>query len=285
MKKATKVTLIFALIFFIVGIGLTVFGFYKNDWRTDNLSFKHESKTFTSEDVFNKIETNLHNSDVIVVKGDAFSVVYDESEKYPVTIAISDGVLRVTSEKKSGFKLFQWYTLKTTIIVPYGLTDINIKTINGNVEIEDFDLITEEYQGSIKAETTNGNITFENVKTKDIALNTTNGNIRLEDSYASSLSVKSTSGKIIASNILADIANLKTTNGNIDGVMTVRDLTARTTNGKIIFTIRGDKSKYTTMLKGMGQSESTTGSDNTYRVDCETSNGKCNVSFIDPTID
>lgn len=29
MKKATKVTLIFALIFFIVGIGLTVFGFYK----------------------------------------------------------------------------------------------------------------------------------------------------------------------------------------------------------------------------------------------------------------
>lgn len=304
MKKATKVTLIFALIFFIVGIGLTVFGFYKNDWRTDNLSFKHESKTFTSEDVFNKIETNLHNSDVIVVKGDAFSVVYDESEKYPVTIAISDGVLRVTSEKKSGFKLFQWYTLKTTIIVPYGLTDINIKTINGNVEIEDFDLITEEYQGSIKAETTNGNITFENVKTKDIALNTTNGNIfmedinanninisttngniRLEDSYASSLSVKSTSGKIIASNILADIANLKTTNGNIDGVMTVRDLTARTTNGKIIFTIRGDKSKYTTMLKGMGQSESTTGSDSSYRVDCETSNGKCNVSFIDPTID
>lgn len=304
MKKATKVTLIFALIFFIVGIGLTVFGFYKNDWRTDNLMFKHESKTFTSEDVFNKIETNLHNSDVIVVKGDAFSVVYDESEKYPVTIAISDGVLRVTSEKKPGLKLFQWYTLKTTIIVPHELTDINIKTKNGNVKIEDFDLITEEYQGSIKAETTNGNITFENVETKDIALNTTNGNIfmedinanninisttngniRLEDSYASSLSVKSTSGKIIASNILADIANLKTTNGNIDGVMTVRDLTARTTNGKIIFTIRGDKSKYTTMLKGMGQNESTTGSDSTYRIDCETSNGKCNVSFIDPTIE
>lgn len=304
MKKATKVTLIFALIFFIVGIGLTVFGFYKNDWRTDNLSFKYESKTYTSEDVFNKIETNLHNSDVIIGKGEAFSVVYDESEKYPVTIAISDGVLKITSEKKHVFKLFQWYKLKTYITVPYELTDINIKTLNGEVEIKEFDVTTDEYQGSINAETTNGNIAVENVEAKNINIDTTNGNIlvkevnsnqidisttngniKLKDSYTSSLKVKSTNGEIAATNFITDIANLKTTNGNIEGLMTVRDLTAKTTNGKIVFTIYGDKSKYTTKIKGMGQNESTTGSDNTYRVDCETNNGKCNVSFTQPTIE
>lgn len=304
MKKATKVTLIFALIFFIVGIGLTVFGFYKNDWRTDNLSFKYESKTYTSEDKFNKIETNLHNSDVNVVKGETFSVVYHESEKYPVTIAISDGVLRVTSEKKPGLKLFQWHTFATTITVPYELTDINIKTVNGKVEIEDFDVMTEEYQGSIKVETSNGKIILENVDAKDITLNTLNGKVDIDEvnankldisssngkifvdnSYASSLKIATSNGKVYATNVVADIANFKTSNGDVEGIMTVRDLTVRTSNGQVVFTIYGDKSKYTTRLKGTGQNESTTGGDSTYRVDCETSNGKCNVSFINPTID
>lgn len=304
MKKATKVTLIFALIFFIVGIGLTVFGFYKNDWRTDNLMFKHESKTYTSEDAFNKIETNLHNSDVIVVKGEAFSVVYDESEKYPVTIAISDGVLRVTSEKKPGFKLFQWYTFVITITVPYDITDINIKTLNGKVELEDVDLMTEEYQGSINVETSNGKIVFENVKAKDINLRTKNGKVDIDEvnankldisssngkifvdnSYMSSLKIETSNGKVYATNVVADIANFKTSNGDVEGIMTVRDLTVKTSNGQVVFTIYGDKSKYTTRLKGTGQNDTTTGSDSAYIVDCETSNGKCNVSFIDPTID
>lgn len=304
MKKATKVTLIFALIFFIVGIGLTVFGFYKNDWRTDNLMFKHESKTFTSEDVFNKIETNLHNSDVIIAKGEVFSVVYDESEKYPVTIAISDGALKVTSEKKPGLKLFQWYTLVTTITVPYELTDINVKTLNGKVEIKNFDVVTDEYQGNINVETSNGKIELENVEAKDITLRTkngklnidninankldissSNGKINLYNSFVSSLKVETSNGDIYSTNVVSDIANLKTSNGDVEGIMTVRDLTAKTSNGKIVFTIYGDKNKYTVRLKGSSQSENLTGSDSTYRVDCETNNGKCNVSFTQPTIE
>lgn len=304
MKKATKVTLIFALIFFIAGIGLTVFGFYKNDWRTDNLSFRYETKTFTSEDTFNNIVTDLHNSNVVVVKGESFSVVYDESEKYPVTIAISDGALKVTSEKKPGLKLFQWHKLVTTITVPYELTDINIKTLNGKIEIKNFDVVTDEYQGNINVETSNGKIVLENVEAKDITLRTlngkvymdevnankldissSNGKIYINDSFASSLKVETSNGDVYSTNVVADFANLKTSNGDVEGIMTVRDLTVKTLNGQVVFTIYGDKNKYSTRLKGTGQSENTTGSDSTYRVDCETSNGKCNVSFIDPTID
>lgn len=304
MKTATKVTLIFALIFFIVGIGLTVFGFYKNDWRTDNLMFRYESKTFTSEETFDKIVTDLHNSDVIVVKGEAFSVVYDESEKYPMTIAISDGVLKVTSEKKSGLKLFQWHTFITTITVPYELADINVKTINGKVEIKNFDVTTDEYQGNINVETSNGKIVLENVEAKDITVRTkngkvnidgvnankldissSNGKIYLNNSYVSSLKVETSNGKVYATNVLSDIANFKTSNGDVEGIMTVRDLTVKTSNGDIVFTIYGDKSKYTTRLKGTGQDENTTGSDSTYIVDCHTSNGRCNISFTQPTIE
>lgn len=304
MKKATKVTLIFALIFFIVGIGLTVFGFYKNDWRTDNLSFKYESKTYTSEEKFNKIETNLHNSNIRVVKGETFSVIYDESEKYPMTIAISDGALKVSSEKKSGFKLFQWHTFTTTIIVPYDLTDINVKTLNGKIEIKDFNVMSDEYQGNINVETSNGKIVLEKVEAKDITLRTkngkvnidkvnankldissSNGKIYLKNSYVSSLKVGTGNGDVYATNTVADIANFKTSNGDVEGIMTVRDLTAKTSNGKIVFTVYGDKSKYTIRLKGSNHNENSTGSDSTYIVDCETSNGKCNVSFTQPTIE
>lgn len=304
MKKATKVTLIFALIFFIVGIGLTVFGFYKNDWRTDNLSFKYESKTYTSEETFNKIETNLYDSNVSVVKGDSFSIAYDESEKYPVTIAISDGALKINSEKKSGLKLFQWHKFITTITVPYELTDINVKTLNGKVEVKNFDVVTDEYQGNINVETSNGKIVLENVEAKDITLRTkngklnidkvnankldissSNGKIYLNNSFASSLKVATSSGDINLTSVVTDIANLNTSNGDVEGIMTVRDLTAKTSNGKIVFTIYGDKSKYTVRLKGSSQDENSTGSDSTYIVDCKTSNGKCNVSFTQPTIE
>lgn len=93
----------------------------------------------------------------------------------------------------------------------------------------------------IRSNSFNGDVTFQDVKTRDIYVKATNGNIVLNNLEATMLELKGTNGDITLKETLLRDLLVNTVNGDIRVVGNVQSSDISTTNGDIRLTLSGDE--------------------------------------------
>ena len=166
-----------------------------------------EKKTLTE---FSAIEIDVLAADIRVVAGDEWSVSYHLSDKEPLKqIGVEGDTLYV----ETAFDPTEYYDRQenwfVVVTVPAGtaLTDLELETISGNVEIQGF--------SCDKAQ-----------------LSSITGEIQVADLDAKELELETASGKIDAKKISAASLEAETISGNMDISGTLGELETKTVTGE-----------------------------------------------------
>lgn len=282
--KSNKIYII-AAICLLVGVAIFFAGFYMLDFNEKELATENffEEKSYTSSKTITTILVDDANFDIKVKNSadDKIHISYFENDKKKYEISESDsGVLNV-SKKDSR----DWYNYF-----------LNIQFESPTLTLE----IPINFSGDITIDTSNSDITLENINAANINLTTSNDQIIVKNTIASgSLNLKSSNGDVFVSdtkvskniicntsndeinfsNVECESLNAQSNNGDISlkSVSSDKDIYLKTSNDDITL----DTVKLGTELKCINSNGevkgSVTGSIADYSFNCRTSNGDCNI--------
>lgn len=289
MKKFTKIVLIIAAAFLIVGLCLSFVGFITGAGNGISLRDGHlvvnddNNYTYEKSDItgITDINVNVSNSRIELVQSDSKYFTININMKYwnsTPEVTIEDGKISINASHFS--PTFSVSTLMNlfdalendnviTIGIPNDskLSNITLETSNGNVT-SNVELETETFD----IDTKNGRIDVSNLTcTGEAKLETSNGKIDCEGVFSEDSEFKTSNGSVILSGTFKGDVDCKTSNGSIDfranDDVSSYDVSAKTSNGSVyINNVDYDKS-YT--------QDNNTGRD----VILKTSNGKITARF------
>lgn len=208
------------LIFIVViAIGGVYFLYNSNDIKTVNKKFSVES--------FDQIKVDNSIDNIRLVTGDRYSVSYTGQEKLEPSVKVKNGILTIDSPERSitiNGSIFNARKLKQELIIEIPkkeLKYLSIDTSNGNISADNLEV----QKGII--DTSNGNINIKNLITKKgFEIDTSNGTIKVGKTNAEGYDLSTSNGHITvegenksdefekntgAKNVL----NVDTSNGNI----------------------------------------------------------------------
>lgn len=208
------------LIFIVViAIGGVYFLYNSNDIKTVNKNFSVES--------FDQIKVDNSIDNIRLVTGDRYSVSYTGQEKLEPSVKVKNGILTIDSPERSitiNGSIFNARKLKQELIIEIPkkeLKYLSIDTSNGNISADNLEV----QKGII--DTSNGNINIKNLITKKgFEIDTSNGTIKVGKTNAEGYDLSTSNGHITvegenksdefekntgAKNVL----NVDTSNGNI----------------------------------------------------------------------
>ncbi len=143
--------------------------------------------------------------------------------------------------------------------------------------------VPESLSVKITAHTTNGSLNAEDINPSELELESSNSTIHAKHINCGRLVLRTSNAAIKADDLLAVKAEIATSNGKISITKAVckEQIKVKTSNGAIHF---DEIDSYDVTLKTScgGIHGTLTGRALDYSSDCETSNGSCNIRFINP---
>ncbi|MCO0832236.1 DUF4097 domain-containing protein [Fructobacillus sp. W13] len=115
------------------------------------MSYKEEVK---------RLQVSSKGADIVIRKGDRFSVVVDRPEKPYITVSAMDGLVKVTGDEHSDWSLGVGNTTSHRIIIE----------VPSDVTLNQLDLVN-----------ASGDLTVKNVKANEMLLQNSAGNINVSD--------------------------------------------------------------------------------------------------------
>lgn len=221
MKKTTKIWLISAALFVL--IGCIIFGVVMSmlKWDFSKLSTgKYETNHYVIEEQFKNISIETDTADLIFISsadGQCRVECFEETKaKHSVSVENEELVIRVVNKKAwYDFIGFFFHSPKVTVYLPDdAYASLFIDADTGDVTIP-------------------GDFRFSNI---GISLST--GNVECLASVSGFLKIKSSTGDIHVSKVSADTLNLSATTGNItvSNVLCEEDVLLEVSTGKTVLT-------------------------------------------------
>lgn len=138
-------------------------------------------------------------------------------------------------------------SIKINIEVPEHMSNINIKTANGNINISNVNsecmlvtsasgdiLVDQVHTTDFRIKVSGGDIKLDGVNSNKLNAGTLSGNITANNIEGKFVSLKSTSGDVEVSNIAADVIDSSSLSGNLDvDIMKAGESKIGTTSGDI----------------------------------------------------
>ena len=227
MKKATKITLLIALIMVIVGAGVASAAFvlgaktelyWNNGFQVMERGERQEIDEILP--AFSMIEAELNTARVTIRYGDAHRIegVHYDTLRYEVqgdTLYVTGGTgrdLTSTGHIKRltiGFRNTGTEAGRIVIFVPYGmeLSQLNIRAGTGRIELADI------AAGSVRLRTGTGGITTRRVNLNDAFINTGTGSISFEGELAGTNELITGTGSISFEGRLSGMNKFRTGTG------------------------------------------------------------------------
>jgi len=267
MKSILK-SLLVGLIIIVIGVGVLLFGLYKNDWKfSGNIEF--ETKHFESTAENSKIDVELYFGELSIefYDGDKILVDYPVSEKFATEVEEDEGVLYVKGPTK-----VHWYDYLSVIGVTFKKVPTTIKLPKDSVYA--LDLTVNAGEAII------GNGTYSGV---DIKLNA--GSFTTESIACDRFDATVNAGGLDAQSVICKgNANLKVNAGSFDvASLKSDDITVKVNAGSMNVKIDGAKADYNVSLEQNAGSvegvswQTVQGSDKSLNV--EVNAGSANFSF------
>ena len=195
MKKAA---LIMATILLIAGLAVSFAAFASAGFDFRNLStVKAETKTYTAEGTFDRIEIRENTADVTfaVSEDETATVVCRETAPTVHTVTVEDGTLKIVSGETIGWRnLFElsFESPSVTVYLPKkAYASLSIVTQTGDVEVPDW-------------------LTFSSA-----AIHGSTSDVRFDAKVKNLLSIETSTGEIIVNGASAKAIDCKTTTGDV----------------------------------------------------------------------
>lgn len=277
----TRKFLKFGVFIILVGIILSVVGIIilgegdiRNLTRFYNEDHLYEERNYkVDQDNINSLNLNITNRQIEIKRTNVsnIEIKYFEKSGDIIDITESDNTLYISNKHKNrNFKFFRWVSknkiiLEIKVPLDFEMDTFTSKTINGGLSMSDIKVSNIDYM------TTNGNVYFNNVDvTGDFKSSSTNGNVILESVHAHEIQLASTNGSIKLTKVTANNILSETTNGkiNLDLIGNPDDysITAKTTNGKIVF-------------NGLRLANGTHQAEGFNKIDVKTTNGSITINI------
>lgn len=225
----------------IGGITYAIFGFDTVALSTSKLV----TNTFDVTEDFDDIKIDGDIDDIIFEKSDdgKCRVVCLEEEKYPHTVDVDGGELKIGMKEKSRLRFgIQFQTPKTTVYLPKDSyedlvidtdtgdvtipVDFSFKSINMKLDTGDVDLKA-KVDGNIEIKTDTGDLVLMGINPDNISLASDTGKIELTDvDLKGDLNIKEHTGDVI-------LKNVSCANFNTDGSTGDLKLTDLKAEGKL----------------------------------------------------
>lgn len=280
MRKAGKwiisgvTLLVVGIVLFVVGMSLLKWDFLSLDTE------KYEAKQFvlTEEQsaAVTKVELNVDSFPVAVTAGDALALDYFESDRRQISVAVQDGVLKITENRarwswdRFSFGVARY---KFALTVPNGL-DLQIKGTNADVEMRGVtagDMTVRGTNNDVKlsdctlstlgVHTTNSTTVLTDVSCGAVTIDVTNLDMTAKNCAWQALEVKSTNGDVEISDTTCQRVSLRSTNADYDlKRVTVDDLALHATNLDAEVLLIGVEYEYSVQSHGKNLPGDRTGS-------------------------
>ena len=265
MIKLIKIILgiVIFIVLAVIAFGIVIYVLNRNNKP------KKEVQTFNATAEGYTVNIDVKDSFVTVKKSKTnnVTVTYYQSETRTFDVENTTDTLSV-----KGYQTGKWYNrifislkltkvYETVVEVPDDI-NVNIKTDNGNINVNQVDLTT------FKAETTNGGVMLDNVNAAIINIESTNGNIEVKNTDTSlSFKGKTKKGRILLDHLKSLVTiDAETGSGNItiDNTYAIGNINLHTGKGNIT----GPK-KTTGVIRLI--------SDSYYKVNAKAKNGTCSL--------
>lgn len=293
MKTILKI----GIIFIILGaISVTIFGLLAKPYLEDQIEYTDMSYDYDGS-LFTQIELSFNNNPVVIKPSldDQIHIDFKIDQYEEITVSDTNGKLSiiVTSEwwdyVRNPLRWFNFSSITVnrtvTVELPTALYDLQIRTANGAISIDDLTLnganlrtyngrinVRESAIPNLQLSSSNGKIYLKNVTAETIEMSTSNGEIECIDVTASNIDGETSNGPINASGIVSSNFRVSTSNGAIEvsivGVFEDYKVKTRTSNG----TVKIDGSTY---------GNDTYHSTKTPYIEAITSNGNIKINFED----
>ena len=243
MSKTLKIIICVALALIVAGAILSLVVFATVGFDAGKVgTVKLETKTYTLEDAFDRVEIKVKTADVsfFVAEDGGARVECYESEKQPHTVEVTDGKLTVSArddrtwyEKITVFSktpkikaylpaaAYAALSVKTDtgdVTIPDGFDfgEIGIETDTGDVSVTgvspatlkietdtgDVSLASSNVAETVKIETDTGDVKLVGVTCKDLSVETNTGKVGMTDVGCASLAIETDTGDVILKNVV-----------------------------------------------------------------------------------
>ncbi len=289
MKKATKIWLIAATAFIVVGVLIFIVALATANFDFTKLSTKEfETMTYEFNQDFDNISVNVETATVIFASADdgVCKVECVEERKVKHSVKIQDGTLTISAVDNRKWYDYIGITFKTpkvTVYLPKDVyTSLSVKTATGNIDVPDkFKLETLAITGttsniacyanvskSIELKTTTGNITLGSAQTETVSLSATTGKVTVKGVACKNLTAKCSTGHIELKNVIAqEHIKVENTTGGVNfEACDAADITVKTSTGNVRGTLLSEKIFVTDTSTGR------------VRVPSSASGGRCEIT-------
>lgn len=210
MKRSTIVLLV-ALVMFLCGVGLTVYGVKAQNDALETLP----SETFKTEEI-NKINIDALASSVEIKPSsdDKIHVTYKDAVFCKYVHTVKDGVLKIECKDVIPHVSFGVTTSsKVILLIPDGMkANIEAELDAGLFTFEDLTL-----SGKIDVESDAGNVTFKNANTEGICAKTDVGSVKINNCKFASFDAETDVGSIDVDSLDCRVTSLSSDVGSIKG--------------------------------------------------------------------
>ena len=248
MSKATKVWLIMASVFVLLGCIILTSVLIGLNFDFKKLStVKYEENVYTITDTVKNISINTNTADIIFKSGNEFKVVCYEETNSKHTVKVNDNELVISFADQR-----KWYE---KIGVTIGTTKITVY-----LPQEEYEYLTiNESTGDIKIP--------ENLKFQNIYISASTGDVECFSSVSEDLKIKLSTGDIELKNVLSKIMKLTVSTGDIElDKCDADELYIKTTTGNVEGSLLSEKVFIVTTNTG------------NINVPKTTSGGKCEIT-------
>lgn len=242
MKRILEISTVIIIIFIIIGALITADrkgtldkkeNFFSFIW-SDNNEKNEITKEFEITDDNMNFNVDISNSSVEVIstnenKIKVECIYYGNTNFY---IDQKQDKIIVKSNKRRNFSLFNWNSkdgqvkiyIPQSVIGEYCLdtsngfisfSDVKVKGIDGNTSNGLISLKNVEGNGKIKIESSNGGITIDDVISEEVILDSSNGDVKINKVKGEYLEIDTSNGGINAEEVYCKEVNFDTSNGSV----------------------------------------------------------------------
>jgi hypothetical protein len=213
MKKNIYLTIltIVTMVCMIAGIFSHVFGgfFGKNTFLQNSTG--EQADWSTALDSFQTIRMNLAAANVVLERGDDFSIAYTGAEELVPDYSVDGDVLKITNEKNNK-KIYTVRDCTLTVTLPEGadLAELNARINAGEIQIRGID--AENLDVEIDA----GNVEVSNGSYTHVSMDVDAGNVTVDNCTVINTSAEVNMGNIEFKNCAFDALDATSDMGNIE---------------------------------------------------------------------
>ncbi|MCH5297384.1 MAG: DUF4097 family beta strand repeat protein [Ruminococcus sp.] len=281
MNKSKKISIIIAIILFVIGVIISACGLCSINFDFSTLNTMNTvTKTYTVDESFRNIHIEGAECDVRLMASndDKCRVICNESDKISHSVSTQNETLtikRIDNRKwYEHIGIFFWDNIEIDVYLPeIEYKELYIKSMSGNIEIpENFTF------SKADVDSTSGDVSFlSNVK-KEASIKTVSGDIYVGKSSAKKIDIHSTSGDLTISSInFSDEIKVKSVSGDIKlSNIECQNIISNTTSGNHTFSSVNAKNNI--------RIESVSGDVDLYQCDSETMNIKTTSGDVTGTL-